>query len=104
VGVGGEYPLASSSAAERAEADPALRERRGEVVVLTFSQQGWGEAFGGWGAGCCGHCFQDHAGICGKDRGRVDTSKLDGDLRALCRRGWFCWRFERGSIQGSAAW
>jgi len=43
VGVGGEYPLASSSAAERAEADPELRQRRGEMVVLTFSQQGWGE-------------------------------------------------------------
>ncbi|PSC68539.1 proton phosphate symporter [Micractinium conductrix] len=42
VGVGGEYPLASSSAAERAEGDPELRKRRGEMVVLTFSQQGWG--------------------------------------------------------------
>jgi MFS family permease len=41
-GVGGEYPMASSSAAERAEADPELRKRRGEVVVLTFTQQGWG--------------------------------------------------------------
>jgi hypothetical protein len=35
-----------SSAAERAEADPELRHRRGEMVVLTFSQQGWGEASG----------------------------------------------------------
>lgn len=42
MGVGGEYPLASSSAAERAEGDPELRKRRGEMVVLTFSQQGWG--------------------------------------------------------------
>ncbi|KAI7842967.1 hypothetical protein COHA_003372, partial [Chlorella ohadii] len=42
VGVGGEYPLAASSAAERAEGDPELRKRRGEMVVLTFSQQGWG--------------------------------------------------------------
>ena len=41
-GVGGEYPLAASSAAERAEGDPELRKRRGEMVVLTFSQQGWG--------------------------------------------------------------
>ncbi|KAI3423023.1 hypothetical protein D9Q98_010707 [Chlorella vulgaris] len=41
-GVGGEYPLAASSASERAEADPKLRKRRGEMVVLTFSQQGWG--------------------------------------------------------------
>jgi len=41
-GVGGEYPMASSSAAERAEGDPELRKRRGEVVVLTFTQQGWG--------------------------------------------------------------
>ncbi|KAL4458363.1 hypothetical protein ABPG75_013228 [Micractinium tetrahymenae] len=42
VGVGGEYPLASSSAAEKAEGDPQLRKRRGETVVLAFSQQGWG--------------------------------------------------------------
>ncbi|KAK9906884.1 hypothetical protein WJX75_009747 [Coccomyxa subellipsoidea] len=41
-GVGGEYPLASSSAAERAEANKALRFRRGEMVVCTFSMQGWG--------------------------------------------------------------
>lgn len=39
----GEYPLASSSAAEKAEGDPKLRKRRGETVVLAFSQQGWGE-------------------------------------------------------------
>ncbi|KAL4429622.1 hypothetical protein ABPG77_008671 [Micractinium sp. CCAP 211/92] len=42
LGVGGEYPLASSSAAEKAEGDPQLRKRRGETVVLAFSQQGWG--------------------------------------------------------------
>lgn len=42
LGVGGEYPLASSSAAEKAEGDPKLRKRRGETVVLAFSQQGWG--------------------------------------------------------------
>ena len=42
IGVGGEYPLASSSAAERAEGNPEMRKRRGETVVLTFSQQGWG--------------------------------------------------------------
>lgn len=41
-GVGGEYPMACSSAAERAEGDSELRKRRGEVVVLTFTQQGWG--------------------------------------------------------------
>ncbi|PRW58781.1 proton phosphate symporter [Chlorella sorokiniana] len=42
MGVGGEYPVASSSAAERAEGSKAMRQRRGETVVLTFSQQGWG--------------------------------------------------------------
>ncbi|KAL4434292.1 hypothetical protein ABPG75_000733 [Micractinium tetrahymenae] len=41
-GVGGEYPVASSSAAERAEGSRTMRRRRGEMVVLTFSQQGWG--------------------------------------------------------------
>lgn len=41
-GVGGEYPMASSSASERAESDPEMRKRRGETVVLTFTQQGWG--------------------------------------------------------------
>ncbi len=34
--------MASSSAAERAEADPEIRKRRGETVILVFSQQGWG--------------------------------------------------------------
>lgn len=38
-GVGGEYPLASSSAAERAEANKALRFRRGEMIVCTFAMQ-----------------------------------------------------------------
>ncbi|GAB4816605.1 hypothetical protein N2152v2_003651 [Parachlorella kessleri] len=42
VGVGGEYPMASSSAAERAEGSKEMRKKRGETVVLTFSQQGWG--------------------------------------------------------------
>ncbi|KAI7844838.1 hypothetical protein COHA_001492 [Chlorella ohadii] len=41
-GVGGEYPVASSSAAEKAEGSKAMRRRRGEAVVLVFSQQGWG--------------------------------------------------------------
>jgi hypothetical protein len=38
-GVGGEYPMASASAAERSQSDEALRHRRGEQVVLTFSGQ-----------------------------------------------------------------
>ena len=42
MGVGGEYPVASASAAERAEGNPETRLTRGETVVLTFSQQGWG--------------------------------------------------------------
>nr|BAU71128.1 proton/phosphate symporter [Parachlorella kessleri] len=42
VGVGGEYPMASSSAAERAEGSKDTRKHRGRAVVLTFSQQGWG--------------------------------------------------------------
>ncbi|KIY93363.1 proton/phosphate symporter [Monoraphidium neglectum] len=46
-GVGGEYPMASSSAAERSQSDPALRNRRGEQVVLTFSQQGMGNLVNG---------------------------------------------------------
>jgi len=39
-GVGGEYPLASSSAAERAEA--GIKLQRGRIMVLTFSMQAWG--------------------------------------------------------------
>ena len=39
VGVGGEYPMASSSAAERAEGSRDTRKHRGRAVVLTFSQQ-----------------------------------------------------------------
>jgi MFS family permease len=46
-GVGGEYPMASSSAAERSQADDALRHRRGEQVVLTFSGQGMGNFVNG---------------------------------------------------------
>jgi hypothetical protein len=38
-GVGGEYPLASSSAAERSQADDQLRHRRGEQVVMVYSGQ-----------------------------------------------------------------
>lgn len=38
-GVGGEYPMASSSATERSEASAYWRKRRGEQVVLTFSNQ-----------------------------------------------------------------
>ena len=40
VGVGGEYPIASTSASERAEADESLHAKRGETVMLTFSMQG----------------------------------------------------------------
>ena len=40
IGVGGEYPIASTSASERAEADVDLQHRRGETVMLTFSMQG----------------------------------------------------------------
>ncbi|KAG2451250.1 hypothetical protein HYH02_003857 [Chlamydomonas schloesseri] len=42
IGVGGEYPVASTSANERAESSAALQKRRGETVVLVFSMQGWG--------------------------------------------------------------
>jgi MFS family permease len=42
VGVGGEYPVASTSANERAEATRTLHERRGETVMCVFSMQGWG--------------------------------------------------------------
>lgn len=45
VGVGGEYPIASTSASERAEADESLAGKRGETVMLTFSMQGWGNWF-----------------------------------------------------------
>ncbi len=38
-GVGGEYPIASSSAAERAEADKQLQFKRGETVILVFAMQ-----------------------------------------------------------------
>eukprot|EP00877_Chromochloris_zofingiensis_P002903 jgi/Chrzof1/12613/Cz07g01060.t1 len=46
-GVGGEYPMASSSAAERSQSDPELRNHRGRQVVLTFSQQGMGNLVNG---------------------------------------------------------
>lgn len=42
LGVGGEYPLAASSAAERAEGNPELRSKRGQTIALTFTMQGWG--------------------------------------------------------------
>ena len=42
VGVGGEYPVASTSANERAEATKQLSARRGETVVCVFSMQGVG--------------------------------------------------------------
>jgi MFS family permease len=41
-GVGGEYPLSASSSIEKAEEGAQTRKKRGELVVLTFSQQGWG--------------------------------------------------------------
>ncbi|KAG2495268.1 hypothetical protein HYH03_006541 [Edaphochlamys debaryana] len=42
IGVGGEYPVASTSANERAESSAKLQKRRGETVVLVFSMQGVG--------------------------------------------------------------
>lgn len=42
VGVGGEYPVASSAANERANASKELRNQRGKTVVLVFSNQGLG--------------------------------------------------------------
>ena len=42
IGVGGEYPVASTSANERAESTKTLSKKRGETVVLVFSMQGWG--------------------------------------------------------------
>lgn len=42
IGVGGEYPVASTSANERAESSRKLMKRRGETVILVFSMQGWG--------------------------------------------------------------
>jgi len=41
-GVGGEYPLASASAAERSACSPELRAYRGRQVILVFSNQGMG--------------------------------------------------------------
>lgn len=37
--MGGEYPVAATSAAERAEASSTLVNRRGETVVMVFSMQ-----------------------------------------------------------------
>jgi MFS family permease len=42
IGVGGEYPVASSSANERANSYKSLRNKRGRTVVLVFSNQGLG--------------------------------------------------------------
>lgn len=42
VGVGGEYPVASTSANERAESTEHLSHRRGETAVCVLSMQGWG--------------------------------------------------------------
>ena len=42
VGVGGEYPMAAASAAEKAEVNEGLDEYRGRQVVLTFANQGLG--------------------------------------------------------------
>jgi hypothetical protein len=39
--------MASASAAERSQSDPALRNKRGQQVVLTFSQQGTGNFVNG---------------------------------------------------------
>ena len=51
IGVGGEYPVASTSANERAENTKHLQNRRGETVVCVFSMQGeWVDlgGLGGW--------------------------------------------------------
>lgn len=45
-GVGGEYPLAAASAAERSAMDPELQKKRGQTVVLVFSNQGLGNLVG----------------------------------------------------------
>ncbi|KAK9807684.1 hypothetical protein WJX72_006095 [[Myrmecia] bisecta] len=41
-GVGGEFPVAASSASERAEGSEKLKSRRGQTVVLVFAMQAWG--------------------------------------------------------------
>lgn len=41
-GVGGEYPMAASSAAERSATTPELRHLRAQQVILVFSGQGMG--------------------------------------------------------------
>ena len=46
-GVGAEYPFASSSAAERSATTDELKYRRGETVVLVFSNQGLGNLCNG---------------------------------------------------------
>lgn len=42
IGVGGEYPTASSAANERANSSKDLQKLRGRTVVLVFSNQGLG--------------------------------------------------------------
>ena len=46
-GVGAEYPFASASASERSATTEELRYRRGETVVLVFSNQGLGNLCNG---------------------------------------------------------
>jgi len=46
-GVGGEYPLAAASAAERSATDKGLQKKRGQTVVLVFSNQGVGNVVRG---------------------------------------------------------
>lgn len=47
VGVGGEYPVASTSANERAENTKHLQKRRGETVVSGGAGQGWHDILAG---------------------------------------------------------
>ncbi len=72
IGVGGEYPIASTSASERAEADADLQHRRGETVMLTFSMQGVPRR------ARSGHRFESVACIAGRGR----ASALQGCLVA----------------------
>ena len=67
IGVGGEYPIASTSASERAEADVNLQHRRGETVMLTFSMQG---------AQCTYRCAATPASCC--VNGRNNNTACDG--------------------------
>lgn len=42
LGVGGEYPMSSTMAAERSEHEGGLIKHRGRTVALVFAHQGWG--------------------------------------------------------------